>query len=69
MEAIFVLVEKYQNAGKKIKLKHLSADCKILLYKASPIFHQIIEEDIDDPRYHLVANPEKFPKSLSEYKF
>jgi len=69
LEAIFVLVEKYQAAGKKITLKHLSADCKILLYKASPIFHQIIEEDIDDPRYHLVANPEKFPKSLSEYKF
>ena len=69
LEAIFVLVEKYQSAGKKITLKHLSADCKILLYKASPIFHQIIEEDIDDPRYHLVANPEKFPKSLSEYKF
>tara|TARA_B100000767_G_scaffold100810_1_gene96758 strand:- start:115 stop:1743 length:1629 start_codon:yes stop_codon:yes gene_type:complete len=69
LEAIFVLVEKYQAAGKKITLKHLSADCKILLYKASPIFHQIIEEDIDDPRYHLVANPEKFQKSLSEYKF
>ena len=69
LEEIFVLVEKYQAAGKKITLKHLSADCKILLYKASPIFHQIIEEDIDDPRYHLVANPEKFPKSLSEYKF
>lgn len=69
LEAIFVLVEKYQSVGKKIKLKHLSADCKILLYKASPIFHQIIEEDIDDPRYHLVANPEKFPKSLTEYKF
>tara|TARA_R110002074_G_scaffold377068_2_gene554392 strand:+ start:16590 stop:18218 length:1629 start_codon:yes stop_codon:yes gene_type:complete len=69
LEAIFVLVEKYQAAGKKITLKHLSADCKILLYKASPIFHQVIEEDIDDPRYHLAANPEKFPKSLSEYKF
>jgi SulP family sulfate permease len=69
LEAIFVLVEKYQKVGKKIRLKHLSVDCKILLYKASPIFHQIIEEDIDDPRYHLVANPEKFPKSLSEYKF
>ena len=69
LEAIFVLVEKYQAAGKKITLKHLSADCKILLYKASPVFHQIIEEDIDDPRYHLVANPEKFPKSLSESKF
>ncbi len=69
LEAIFVLVEKYQAAGKKITLKHLSADCKILLYKASPIFHQVIEEDIDDPRYHLAANPEKFPKSLSQYKF
>tara|TARA_R110002073_G_scaffold53840_4_gene138879 strand:- start:84333 stop:85994 length:1662 start_codon:yes stop_codon:yes gene_type:complete len=69
LEAIFVLVEKYQAADKKITLKHLSADCKVLLYKASPIFHQVIEEDIDDPRYHLAANPEKFPKSLSEYKF
>jgi SulP family sulfate permease len=69
LEAIFVLVEKYQAVGKKIILKHLSADCKILLYKANPIFHQVIEEDIDDPRYHLAANPEKFPKSLSEYKF
>ena len=69
LEAIFVLVEKYQAAGKKVTLKHLSADCKILLYKSSPIFHQVIEEDIDDPRYHLAANPEKFPKSLSEYKF
>jgi SulP family sulfate permease len=50
-------------------LKHLSEDCKILLYKASPIFSEIIEESIDDPRYHLAANPEKFPNSLSEYKF
>ena len=69
LEAIFVLVEKYQAVGKKITLKHLSADCKVLLYKANPIFHQVIEEDIEDPRYHLAANPEKFPKSLSEYKF
>ena len=69
LEAIFVLVEKYQAVGKKITLKHLSADCKVLLYKANPIFHQVIEEDIEDRRYHLAANPEKFPKSLSEYKF
>lgn len=69
LEAIFNLVEKYEAAGKKITLKHLSEDCKVLLYKASPKFHQVIEEDIDDPRYHLAANPEKFPKSLSEYKF
>jgi SulP family sulfate permease len=69
LEAIFNLVEKYEKAGKKITLKHLSEDCKVLLYKASPKFHQVIEESIDDPRYHLAANPEKFSKSLSEYKF
>ncbi len=69
IEAIFALVEKYQAANKKITLKHLSEDCKVLLYKASPIFKDIIEEDIDDPRYHLAANPEDFPKPLGEYKF
>ena len=69
IEAIFALVEKYQAAGKKVTLKHLSEDCKVLLYKASPIFKGVIEEDIDDPRYHLAANPEDFPKPLGEYKF
>ena len=69
IEAIFALVEKYQVANKKIILKHLSEDCKILLYKASPIFTDIIEEGIDDPRYHLAANPEDFTKPLGEYKF
>ncbi len=60
IEAIFTLVEKYKEAGKKITLKHLSEECKLLLYKASPIFFGIIEEAIDDPRYHVVASPEKF---------
>jgi|TARA_B110000908_G_scaffold47380_1_gene57807 SulP family sulfate permease len=69
IEAIFALVEKYRVEGKKIKLKHLSEDCKVLLYKASSIFTGIIEEGIDDPRYHLAANPEDFPKPLGEYKF
>ena len=69
IEAIFALVEKYQAANKKITLKHLSEDCKVLLYKAGTIFTDIIEEGIDDPRYHLAANPEKFPKPLKEYKF
>ncbi|WP_250433902.1 SulP family inorganic anion transporter [Hanstruepera flava] len=69
LEAIFNLVEKYEAEGKSIKLKHLSEDCKILLYKASPKFREVIIEDIDDPRYHLAANPEEFPKPLSEYKF
>ena len=67
LEAIFNLVNKYEAEGKSIKLKHLSEDCKELLYKASPKFHEVIIEDIDDPRYHLAANPEKFTKSLSSY--
>uniref|UniRef100_UPI004047BF96 SulP family inorganic anion transporter n=1 Tax=Polaribacter sp. TaxID=1920175 RepID=UPI004047BF96 len=69
IEAIFALVEKFHAEGKTIVLKHLSEDCKLLLYKSSPIFSKVIEESIDDPRYHLAANPEDFPKPLSEYKF
>ncbi|MDN3666355.1 SulP family inorganic anion transporter [Algibacter miyuki] len=69
IEAIFNLVEKYEAEGKSIKLKHLSDDCKLLLYKSNPKFREVIVEDIDDPRYHLAANPEAFPKGLSEYKF
>ncbi|MFP4846940.1 SulP family inorganic anion transporter [Winogradskyella sp. PE311] len=67
LEAIYNLVEKYEAEGKSIKLKHLSEDCKILLRKASPKFEKVIIEDIDDPRYHLAADPEKFTKPLSEY--
>ncbi|MFH6768053.1 SulP family inorganic anion transporter [Gaetbulibacter aquiaggeris] len=68
IEAIFNLVNKYEAEGKSIKLKHLSEDCKILLYKSNPKFHEVIEEDIDDPRYHLAENPEAFTKGLGEYK-
>ncbi|WP_452601913.1 SulP family inorganic anion transporter [Pontimicrobium sp. MEBiC06410] len=67
LEAIFNLVEKYEAEGKTIKLKHLSEDCKALLYKSSPKFREVIVEAIDDPRYHLAADPEKFTKPLSEY--
>ena len=66
LEAIFNIVEKYEAAGKRIYLKHLSAECKELLYKSSPKFKEVIVEDIDDPRYHLAANPEKFTKGLFE---
>ena len=67
MEAIFNLVNKYEAAGKTLKLKHLSEDCKALMYKASPKFKEVILEDINDPRYYLAANPEEFTKPLSEY--
>ncbi|MFT5215970.1 MAG: SulP family sulfate permease [Glaciecola sp.] len=67
IEAIFSLVNKYKAEGKSVKLKHLSEDCKVLLYKSSPMFRGIIVEAIDDPRYHLAENPEAFTKGLSEY--
>jgi len=60
LEAIYNLVEKYEAVGKKVCLKHLSADCKILLRKASPKFEEVIVEAIDDPRYHMAENPELF---------
>ncbi len=66
VEAIFNLVEKYEAADKTIHLKHLSEECKILLYKSSPKFREVIIEAIDDPRYHLAANPEEFTKGLFE---
>ena len=69
IEAIFNLVNKYEKAGKQIKLKHLSEDAKELLYKSSPKFREVIIEAIDDPRYHLAENPETFTKGLSEYTF
>ncbi|MDO6760266.1 SulP family inorganic anion transporter [Tamlana sp. 2_MG-2023] len=69
MEAIFNLVTKYEEAGKQIRLKHLSEDCKILLYKSNPKFREVVIEDIDDPRYHLAEDPEAFTKGLGEYKF
>jgi len=66
LEAIFNIVEKYETAGKQIHLKHLSEECKELLYKSNSKFKEVIVEDIDDPRYHLAANPESFTKGLFE---
>lgn len=56
IEAIFNLVEKYEKENKKVVLKHLSEDCKRLLYKASDRFDAVIEEAIDDPRYFVVSD-------------
>jgi SulP family sulfate permease len=60
IEAVYNLVEKYKSLGKTIRLKHLSEECKILLRKSSNIFNEVIIDDIDDPRYHVVENPELF---------
>jgi len=60
LQAIFSIVEKYEAVGKTVKLKHLSEDCKQLLYKSNPKFYTVIVNAIEDPRYHVVENPEAF---------
>ena len=55
IEAVKNLVEKYENAGKSVTLKHLSPQCVRLLTKANPHLDEIIERAIDDPRYHVLA--------------
>ena len=60
ISALRNLVNKYEALGKKIRLKHLSEECKYLLNKRNPKFAEIIINDIDDPRYHVLENPEEF---------
>ena len=67
IEAIYNLVNKYKHEKKTILLKHLSKDCKVMLFKSSVLFKDVILEAVDDPRYHLAENPETFTKGLKEY--
>ena len=43
---------KYQDAGKRIQLRHLSRDCHDLLSKAG---HLVVDSD-DDPDYELAVD-------------
>jgi SulP family sulfate permease len=56
VEAIKSLVDKYEKLGKRVTLKHLSADCDALLIKANPHFKDIIITDVDDPRYYVMSD-------------
>ncbi len=56
IEAIQNIADKYLELGINLKLTHLSPDCKNLLLKSNPSFNTIIEEAIDDPRYHVVTD-------------
>ena len=56
MEAITNLVGKYEKQGKKVKLRHLSPDCQDLLIKGDKHFAELIEKDIEDPRYFVVTD-------------
>ena len=53
IEAIFTLAERYAALGKKLHLRHLSADCQELLHKAQAI---IETDDIKDPVYRVADN-------------
>ncbi|MDX5483318.1 MAG: SulP family inorganic anion transporter, partial [Hymenobacteraceae bacterium] len=53
IEALSKLTEKYLNAGKKLHLRHLSADCRRLLEKAGDIVEVNIMED---PHYAVVTD-------------
>ncbi|MCA0994097.1 SulP family inorganic anion transporter [Alloyangia pacifica] len=52
LQAIEALAAKYEAAGKKLQLRHLSRDCHRLLTKAG---HLVVDSD-DDPDYALAAD-------------
>lgn len=53
LAAIDTLAERYQVAGKKLHLKHLSPDCLELLDKAKGMIEVNVMED---PKYHIADN-------------
>lgn len=50
IEAIDNLADKYIKAGKKLHLRHLSPECKVLLTKAGDMVEVNVMED---PKYHV----------------
>jgi SulP family sulfate permease len=50
IEALNKITERYHMAGKKIHLKHLSPDCRVLLANASDV---IVVNIIEDPTYRV----------------
>lgn len=53
IEAVNGLAERYRRAGKKLKLRHLSSDCRLLLDNAA----DMIEIDYEaDPQYPVADN-------------
>lgn len=58
IEALNKLTERYDKAGKKVQLKHLSADCRQLLKNAEALINVNIIEEADDPRYKVAYDYE-----------
>ena len=53
IEALNRLTERYKAAGKKLHLRHLSADCRELLRNAEEVIEVNI---IEDPAYKVATN-------------
>lgn len=53
IEALNIVTERYAKLDKKVHLKHLSNDCKLLLYNASEIIDVNV---LQDPLYNIPAN-------------
>jgi SulP family sulfate permease len=53
IEALNKITERYHQAGKKIHLKHLSADCRKLLKNADKIIDVNV---LEDPSYKVVTD-------------
>ena len=53
IEAIDTLAERYLNTGKKLHLKHLSEECRLLLEKAGSLVEVNV---IEDPTYHVASD-------------
>jgi SulP family sulfate permease len=53
IEALNKITERYLKVGKKVHLRHLSADCRALLANADEIIDVNV---IEDPKYKLVVD-------------
>ena len=53
LEAINQLAEKYETAGKRLHLTHLSEECRTLLDRAGDLVEINVSED---PQYHVAAD-------------
>jgi len=57
IEALNKITERYQKVGKRVHLKHLSKDCRVLLKNAEEIIDVNV---LEDPNYKLVIDGAKF---------
>ena len=60
LEAINALAERYEKAGKRLHLRHLSDDCRKLLDRAGDLVEVNISED---PHYHVMTDKGTYPKA------